>query len=775
MKRLHWAVRLLVVLLVPLWGMSSGAQQILPRPEQPLPGFAGRTPQDSSPPQWPARVEAPKGAPNVLLIMTDDVGFSAGSTFGGPVPTPTQDELAKVGLRYTEFHTTAVCSPTRAALLTGRNHHMVNMATVPEGASGYDGYTSVIPKSAGTISQILKESGYNTAAFGKWHLLPSWEKSMAGPYDHWPTGMGFEYYYGFVLGATNQWAPALFEGSTPIEPPQNDPTYHFDRDMADHAINWIHQQKSVAPDKPFFVYYAPGTSHAPHDSPAEWTAKFKGKFDQGWDKVREETFERQKKLGIIPPNTLLTPRPAAIPAWDMLSADQKLVYAHEMEVYAGALAHCDYQIGRVVQAVKDMGQFDNTIVIYIQGDNGASSLGGPNGSLNDEALMNVVPQDIDYLKAHLNEMGGPNARSEYPLGWGHAMDTPFQWHKAIASHFGGTRNGMVISWPQRIKDQGGIRTQFHHVIDVMPTLLDAAGIQPPTTLYGITQQPIEGTSMMYSFGNAAAPTTRVTQYFDIAENVGIYHDGWVAATTPLTGQGMIAGSHSSDLEDRHWELYHITEDYSEAVDLADKEPKKLRELQDLFWVEAARNHVLPIHRETFINVTNMLAEQKSFTFYPGAVRVPEGATPVFQNHSFEIAAYVDIPQSGADGMLIAQGGRFGGFGLYLLNGKLVYHYNFFNMARSEVVSRDPIPVGKHVLSVSFKYDGGGMGKGGTATLLNDGKVIAEGRIDKTSIGLVQALDEGLDVGLDTGTPVNEDYKVPFKFTGGLDRVTVTLH
>ena len=775
MKRLHWAVRLLVVLLVPLWGMSSGAQQILPRPEQPLPGFAGRTPQDSSPPQWPARVEAPKGAPNVLLIMTDDVGFSAGSTFGGPIPTPTQDELAKVGLRYTEFHTTAVCSPTRAALLTGRNHHMVNMATVPEGASGYDGYTSVIPKSAGTISQILKESGYNTAAFGKWHLLPSWEKSMAGPYDHWPTGMGFEYYYGFVLGATNQWAPALFEGSTPIEPPQNDPTYHFDRDMADHAINWIHQQKSVAPDKPFFVYYAPGTSHAPHDSPAEWTAKFKGKFDQGWDKVREETFERQKKLGIIPPNTLLTPRPAAIPAWDTLSADQKLVYAHEMEVYAGALAHCDYQISRVVQAVKDMGQFDNTIVIYIQGDNGASSLGGPNGSLNDEALMNVVPQDIDYLKAHLNEMGGPNARSEYPLGWGHAMDTPFQWHKAIASHFGGTRNGMVISWPQRIKDQGGIRTQFHHVIDVMPTLLDAAGIQPPTTLYGITQQPIEGTSMMYSFGNAAAPTTRVTQYFDIAENVGIYHDGWVAATTPLTGQGMIAGSHSSDLEDRHWELYHITEDYSEAVDLADKEPKKLRELQDLFWVEAARNHVLPIHRETFINVTNMLAEQKSFTFYPGAVRVPEGATPVFQNHSFEIAAYVDIPQSGADGMLIAQGGRFGGFGLYLLNGKLVYHYNFFNMAQSEVVSRDPIPVGKHVLTVSFKYDGGGMGKGGTATLLNDGKVIAEGRIDKTSIGLVQALDEGLDVGLDTGTPVNEDYKVPFKFTGGLDRVTVTLH
>ncbi len=504
-------------------------------------------------------------------------------------------------------------------------------------------------------------------------------------------------------------------------------------------------------------------------------AKFKGKFDLGWDKVREETLERQKRLGIVPQNTLLTPRPSVIPAWDSLSADQKLVFAHEMEVYAGDLAFTDYQIGRVIQAIKDVGTFDNTIVIYIQGDNGASALGDLNGSLNDEALFNAVPQDIGYLKAHLADMGGPNARSEYSVGWAHAMDAPFQWYKAIVSHFGGTRNGMVICWPKRIKDKGGIRTQFHHVIDVMPTILDADGIQPPVEINGVTQQPIEGTSMVYSFDHPDAPSTRTTQYFEIADNAGIYHDGWVAATTPFLGRrGLVATSHSMDLEDRHWELYHITDDYSEAVDLAEKEPHKLREMEDLFWVEAARNHALPIHPVDFMAVTNMNADQKHFTFYPGTLRVPEGSTPVLQGHSFKISASVDIPDSGADGMLVTQGGRFGGFGLYLRKGRLVYHYNFLNMSADEIVSPKPVSAGKHVLSVVFQYDGGGPGKGGTVTLLDNSKVLAKGQINRTEMGIIQSLDEGFDVGEATGTGVSIDVEPPFRFSGKLEKVTVDV-
>ncbi|HLG90145.1 MAG TPA: arylsulfatase [Alphaproteobacteria bacterium] len=752
----------------------SSAQNVLPKPEQPYVGFAGRTPQDSSPPHWPARIEAPKGAPNVLLIMTDDVGFAAGSTFGGPIPTPTQDALAKDGLRYTEFHTTAVCSPTRAALLTGRNHHLVGMATVPEGADGYEGYVGVIPRSAGTLPEILKGNGYNTAMFGKWHLTPTWERSQSGPFDHWPTHMGFEYYYGFIFGATDQFAPALVEGTKPIEPPHGDPSYILDRDLADHAIGWIRQQKSVAPDKPFFVYYAPGTSHAPHQAPKDWIQRFKGKFDQGWDKVREETFERQKKLGIVPPDTKLTPRQDTIPAWDSLSADQKLVYAHEMEVYAAALSHCDYQIGRIIDTLKEVGALDNTIIIYIQGDNGASSLGGLNGSLNDEALMNVVPQEIAFLKQHLDEMGGPKARNEYSVGWGHAMDTPFQWWKAVASHFGGTRNGMVISWPVGIKDKGTNRPQFHHVIDIMPTILEAAKVEAPDAINGVAQLPIEGSSMVYSFDHPTAPSTHTTQYFEIAENIAIYHDGWVAATTPLPNAGMIATQHPDDLEDRRWELYDISHDYSEADDLAAKEPRKLRELRDLFWAEAARNHVLPIHRGAFMGVTNMNADQKHFVFYPGTLKVPEGTAPVMQNRSFEIAADVDIPDHGANGMLATQGGRFGGFGFYLADGKLVYDYNFFNMAQYAVRSPERVPAGHHLLAIRFKYDGGGLGKGGTATLLSDGKALADGRIDRTTIGIIQALDEGFDIGEDTGTPIDDDYEVPFSFTGTLHKVSVSL-
>jgi arylsulfatase len=771
-------VRLLGALALVLIGLApAAAQDALPLPDSRFAGFAGRTPAESDPARLPVPLAAPKGAPNVLVILTDDVGFAAGSTFGGPIPTPTQDALAAAGLRYTVFHTTGVCSPTRAALLTGRNHNRVGMGMVPEGAAGYDGYTSVIPRGAGTLAQLLKANGYNTAGFGKWHLTPTWEQSQAGPFDHWPTGLGFEYFYGFIGGATNQWAPTLIENTRPVEPPApaaGEPAYIFDRDMADHAIRWIRDQKALAPDRPFFVYYATGTAHAPHQAPPDWIARFKGRFDQGWDKVREETLARQKAAGIVPPDTQLTPRPAVIPAWDSLGPDQKGVYAHLMEVHAAALAHADFQIGRVIDAIRQAGQLDNTLILYIQGDNGASSLGGQNGSLNDNALMNVAPETFEAIKAHIDEAGGPLARSEYPLGWGHAMDAPFQWHKAIASHFGGTRNGLTVTWPARIKDKGGIRTQFHHVIDVLPTVLEAAGVTLPASLDGAPQMPLDGRSMVYSFADKAAPSVRRTQYFLIGDSAGLYHDGWVAAVTPQQGRGMIADPRQGDLNSRGWELYHVAEDFSEAVNLAEKEPGKLRQLRDLFWVEAARNSALPIQQPNFLAVTNLNAGQKSFTYPRGLIHVPEGTAPDFKSRSYEIAADLDIPEGGADGMILTQGGRFGGFGLYLLQGRPVFHYNLYNTARYQVAGPDPIPAGRHALLLRFAYDGPGMGKSATASLLVDGRKVAESRFDRTMVGVVQSLDEGLEVGEDHGTPVSEDYRLPFAFTGGFKDVRITL-
>ena len=770
---------LVAVAVAAMWlATVAVAQETLPKVPPPLTGYNGLSTQDSSPPEFPQPLHAPKGAPNVLLILADDVGFSAASTFGGPIRQETLDALAKNGLRYNVFHTTAVCSATRAALMTGRNHHMVNVSLVVEGATGYDGYTGIVPKSAGTIAQVLKGNGYNTALFGKWHLTPLPERGQNGPFDHWPIGMGFEYFYGYLAG-TNQWAPPLYEITTPIEADYHNPGYHLDRDLADHAIKWIKRQKSLAPDQPFFVYYATASGHAPHDSPFDWTAKYKGQFDQGWDKLREETLARQKKLGIIPQNTQLTPRPPEIPAWDSLSADEKAVYAREMEVYAGMMSHSDYNIGRVIDAIRETGQLDNTLIIYIEGDNGASSLGGQNGSLNDQALMQGVTDDIAYLKAHLDEMGGPMTRNEYALGWGHAMDAPFQFWKSIGSHFGGTRNGLVISWPARIKDKGGIRSQFHHVIDIMPTILEAASIQAPASIDGVPQQPIQGTSMVYTFDNANAPSHRTTQYFDLGTNVALYHDGWIACSrrpTPADG-GMLANYASStdadDLEARKWELYHVTDDFSEAVDLAQQEPKKLRQLEDLFFVEAGRNHLLPIHRDDF-SVMKNFSTRKNFTYFGRMTRTPEGVAPNFDNKSYDILADVEVPAAGGDGMLVTTGGRFLGFGFYLLDGKLTYTYSWFNKAHYSVVSPDRIAPGHHVLAVAFAYDGGGYGKGGTATLKVDGKAVASGRIEHTSLGLLASQEEDFDVGDDTGTPVSEEYKTPFPFQGTINSVAVTL-
>ena len=758
-----------------LFAATTRAQDVLPRPEQPFKGHIGRTVEESTK-DFPQEVKAPKGAPNVLLILTDDVGFGASSTFGGPVPTPTMDRLARDGLRYTEFHTTALCSPTRASLLTGRNHHSAATGIIMEGGTGFPGYNTLMPKSVGTFSEVLRQSGYNTAWYGKNHNIPDWHNSQAGPFDLWPTGLGFEYFYGFIGGDTSQWAPAIFENIKPIEPPHDHKDYFFEKDMADKAIERIRLLNALAPDKPWVTYYAPGTAHAPHHAPKDWIAKFKGQFDQGWDKVREETLARQKAQGVVPPDTQLTVRSEGIPAWDSLDADHKRVAAHMMEVYAAALSYCDSQMGRVVDAIADMGKLDNTLIIYIQGDNGASAEGGPQGLLNEMSFFNAIPEDFSEVMRRMNELGGPTTFNHYPIGWAHAMDTPFQWTKQIASHFGGTRNGMVISWPDRIKDKGGVRTQFHHVIDIAPTILEAVGVQMPAMLNGVPQKPIEGVSMVYSFDDPKAASTRRTQYFEMFANRAIYNDGWVAATTPPLAPW--ASGKTIPVDDYKWELYDITKDFSQANNLAAKEPQKLREMQELFWIEAARHNVLPLDNSKLerMNVDNrpsLTRGRALFTYYPGMTRIPEGSAPSILNKSFKIGGELTIPAAGAEGVLVTQGGRFNGWGLYLLAGKPVFHYNTVGVFRYTVAGPDQLAPGNHTIVLDFTYDGGGLGKPGTAKLLVDGAQVAEGRIERTIPFRISA-DETLDIGEDTGTPVSEDYHVPFRFTGDLKKLAIQL-
>ncbi len=772
MKRLTLGLALVALVVV---SPAVIAQDVLPRPEQPFKGHIGRKATESTT-DFPKEVAAPKGAPNILLILTDDVGFGATSPFGGPVPTATMDRLAKAGLRFTNFHTTALCSPTRSALLSGRNHHSNATGVIMELGSGYPGYNSLMPKSSGTFAEVLKENGYNTAWYGKNHNVPDWHSSQAGPFDLWPTGLGFEYFYGFIGGDANQWAPAIFENTLPIEPPHDDKDYFFDRDMADHAIARIRMLNSVAPDKPWLQYYAPGTAHAPHHAPKEWIAKFKGKFDQGWDKMREETLARQKQMGIVPQNTKLTPRPANIPAWDSFDAEHKKVFARMMEVYAAALSHADYQMGRILDAIEEMGDTENTLVIYIMGDNGASAEGTPQGLLNEMAIMNNIPEDFAQVLKRMDELGSVTTYNHYPVGWAHAMNTPFQWAKQIASHFGGTRNGLVISWPARIKDKGGIRSQFHHVIDIAPTILEAVGVPSPSVLNGVPQKPVEGTSMLYAFENAKAPSRHRTQYFEMFANRAIYDDGWVAATTPPVAPWVMG--QSPDVDEYRWELYNVANDFSEAGNLADKEPAKLRQLQDLFWIEAAKYNVLPLDNskvERFdVSIRPSLTRGRSvFTYYAGQTRIPEGTAPDLKNKSFKIGADVTIPAAGADGVIATQGGRFNGWGLYLDQGKPVFHYNLAGVQRFTVAGKAKLAPGKHVVVVDFKYDGGGIGKGATVTISVDDKPVAKGRVDRTYAFRV-ALDETLDIGEDTGTPVSEDYHVPFKFTGDLSRVLIRL-
>ncbi|HEY2659864.1 MAG TPA: arylsulfatase [Caulobacteraceae bacterium] len=756
---------------------AASARTVLPLQPAPYTGTLGHTPAQSSPPQYRQEARAPQGAPNVLLIMTDDVGFGASGTFGGPIPTPTFDDLAAHGLRYNEFHTTALCSPTRAALLTGRNHHSVGSGTIAELATGYPGYTSVIPKSAATITEVLRQNGYSTAQFGKNHNVPDWQNNPAGPFDNWPNGLGFEYFYGFNAGDTNQWAPALVENRNVVEPPVDDPTYILDRDLGDHAISWLRTHQTQAPDKPFLMYYAPGSSHAPHQAPKEWIAKFKGQFDQGWDKLREETFARQKRKGVVPADAELTPRPPEIPAWDSLSADQKKIASRLMEVNAAALAYADYQIGRVIGELRQEGKLDNTIVIYIQGDNGASAEGGLNGTIDDMAGLNGVNDPVPHMLAHLDDMGGPMAEDHYPVGFAWAMDTPFQWTKQIASHWGGTRNGMVISWPARIKAQGQLRSQFSHVIDIAPTLYEAIGVAQPTEVNGVQQKPIEGTSMVYSFDAPKAPERHHVQYFEMFANRAIYEDGWVAATHPkrvpwvATAQGFDADSYS-------WELYHVASDYSEAHDLAAQDPARLAKLQADFWAEAGKYNVLPIDPRALERTQSFMRPyafngRQDFTFYPGP-RLPDAAFPDVKNKSFSLTATVDIPPAGAEGVLATQGGRFGGWGLLVYKSVPTFIYKFFNFPGQTVriSGTQALAPGKHLISVEFQYDGGGLAKGGTFILKSDGAELSRGRIEHTVPGWFPP--EGVGIGHDTGTPIAEDYKMPFAFTGTLERLDVHL-
>jgi arylsulfatase len=693
------------------------------------------------------------------------------------------DRIAQMGLRFTQFHSTALCSPTRAALITGRNHHSVGFGIISEQSTGYPGYDSVIGPESATIGTILKQNGYATSWFGKNHNTPSYQYSAAGPYDQWPIGMGFDYFYGFMGGETDQWTPYLYQNTTQIFPWTGKPAYNLTTDLADEAIAHMKKLNASAPDKPFFVYYVPGGTHSPHQPTKEWIDKFKGKFDMGWNALREQIFANQKRLGVVPANTQLTPWPDDLKKWDTLTADEKRLFARQAEVFAAYAAYTDYEIGRVIQAVEDMGKLDNTLIIYISGDNGTSAEGTTVGTPNQMTAYNGI-LDLpvaDQMKAY-DVWGLPPTYPHMSVAWSWAFDTPFKWTKQVASHFGGTRQGMAIAWPNRIKDAGGIRTQFHHMIDIVPTLLEATGIPAPVMVNGIAQKPIEGVSMAYTFdkANANAPSTRTTQYFEMFANRAIYHDGWIAATTPPAAPWLLGTAKLPQdvINGYKWELYNLTEDYSEANDLAAKMPDKLREMQELFLVEATKYNVFPLDNSVLPRLLaprpSATAGRNAFTYSGEMSGLPDSDAPSILNKSYTITADVEIPQGGAEGMLATLGGRFGGYGLYLLKGKPVFLYNFLDLERFRWEGQQALAPGKHTLVFDFKYDGPGFGKGGTGVLRVDDKDVATRKVPHT-IPFIMAIDETFDVGVDTRTPVDDkDYQVPFRFTGKLNKLTFKL-
>jgi arylsulfatase A-like enzyme len=728
-----------------------------------------------APPRF--EVKAPAGAPNVLIVLIDDMGFGQSSAFGGPINMPTLERMAKGGLKYNKFHTTALCSPTRAALLTGRNHHVCNMGSITETATAFPGQTGQRPNAVAPLAEMLRLNGYSTAAFGKSHETAAWEVSPSGPTDRWPTRSGFDKFYGFIGGETNQWAPALYEDMTRVELP-TDPKYHLMTDLANQAIKWTSAQKSLTPDKPFFTYFAPGATHAPHHVPKEWIAKYRGKFDQGWDKVREQTLARQQKLGVVPQETKLAAKPEAIKDWDKLSADEKKLFARQMEVFAGFGEYADFEVGRLIQAIEDLGQLDNTLIFYLVGDNGASGEGTMNGLFNEMTYFNGIPESVPDVLKHYDDLGGPNSYGHYAAGWAVAGDAPFTWTKQVAGTYGGTRNGMVIYWPKKITAKGEVRSQWHHVIDIAPTILEAAGLPEPKSVNGTPQTPIEGVSMVYTFADAKAKDRHKTQYFEIFGNRGIYHDGWLANTVHRAAwEGQVR---RPLLEDK-WELYHVDEDFSSANDLSAKNPEKLKELQDIFMKEAVKYQVLPIDDRTLerlnaalVGRPDLMAGRTSLTVYPGMIGMTENVFINTKNRSHTITADVEIPAVGASGVIIAQAGRFGGWSLYFKDGKPMYTYNFLGLKAFKIAAATPVSAGRATIKYEFTYDGGGLGKGGTGTIFVNGNKVGEGRIDQTQAFAFSA-DEGADVGVDGETPVTSDYKEgDNKFTGKIKKVVIDL-
>ena len=760
------------------------SRAILPIPNVPAPGlttYDAKDPDTAYPPIEPLR--PPEGAPNVLVVLIDDAGFGASSAFGGPCQTPNAEKLAAGGLKYNRFHTTALCAPTRQAMLTGRNHHSVGMGSITETATSAPGNNSLRPNTKAPLPLTLKLNGYSTAQFGKCHEVPVWQSSPMGPFDAWPSaGGGFETFYGFIGGENNQWEPALYNGTTPVEPPATfEEGYHLTEDLADHAVSWIRTQKALMPDKPFFVYFAPGATHAPHHVPKEWADRYAGKFADGWDAQRESTFARQKEMGVIPADADLTPRHAEIPAWDDMPAEMKPVLEREMEVYAGFLEHTDHHVGRVIDTIDELGLLDDTIIYYIIGDNGASAEGTLNGAFNEMANFNGMAalETPEFLASKLDELGGPESYNHYAVGWAWAMDTPFQWTKQVASHWGGTRNGTIVHWPNGIEEKGGLRSQFTHCIDVAPTIIEAAGLPQPTMVNGVLQSPIEGTSMLYSFNEREAEERHDLQYFEMFGNRGLYYRGWSAVTKHRTPWEMV-GPTLPAFDDDLWELYDGSSDYSQAHDLARENPEMLAKLQRLWIIEATKYNVLPIDDRGVERATPEVAGRptlihgKTQLLFSGMGRLSENSVVSVKNKSFSVTAELTVPESGAEGVIIAQGGRFGGWSVYARDGRLKFSYNVLGLQEFATEAERPLTPGRHQVRVEFAYDGGGLGKGGDVTLLYDGDPVGTGRVGATQ-AMIFSADETTDVGYESGTPVTADYSThSSRFSGGIDWVQIEL-
>lgn len=767
----------------------------LPPPPQPFQGNINLNAAQSKP-AWPARVVPPQGAPNVLLIMTDDVGFGAPSTFGGVIPTPALDRIAANGLRYTNFHSTALCSPTRAALITGRNHHSAGFGVVSEQSTGFPGYNSIIERDCATIGRILQENGYRTSWFGKNHNTPTYQASQAGPFTQWPIGMGFEYFYGFVGGDTSQWQPNLFRNTTAIYPYVGNPGWNLVTAMADDAIHWLNQLNDIDPAMPFFLYYVPGATHAPHHATPEWIKKISDLhlFDKGWNALRDQIFANQKKLGVIPADAQLTPWPDdLLKRWDTLSAEEKKLFIRQADVYGAYLAYADHEIGRVIQAVEDAGKLDNTLIIFISGDNGASAEGSPNGTPSEIMQFNGVELPVAEQMKWYDAWGSDQTYNHMAVGWAWAFGTPFRWTKQIPSFFGGTRQGMAISWPARIADKGGIRNQFHHVVDIVPTILEVTGIPAPVMVDGIAQKPMEGVSMASTFdrGNASAPSAHQTQYFEMMGVQGLYSDGWMLSAVPIRPPWDLLGKAILDPASAYkFELFDLRRDWTQANDVAAANPAKVREMTAMMFGEFARHQVLPLDASVATRVVaprpNLVAGRRLFTYSGETVTgIPGSAAPSLLNTSYTITADIDVPQGGADGMIVTEGGRFGGYGLYVLKSKPIFTWNLLDLKRVRWEAPAPLAPGKHSITFDFKYDGlgfatlafnnmSGIGRGGTGVLKIDGKTVATQTLERT-VPLVLPIDETFDIGADTGTPVDDrDYKLPFAFTGRIDRLTIAL-